>query len=58
MKHSHIMLISLLMFDSEKVDYAIKENPKDVCDENRPYRISQVSGRNDVKIQEMALERT
>ena len=28
--------ISLLMFDSEKVDYAIKENPKDVCDENRP----------------------
>ena len=33
--------ISLLMFDSEKVDYAIKENPKDVCDENRPYRITQ-----------------
>ena len=29
------------MFDSEKVDYAIKENPKDVCDENRPYRITQ-----------------
>ena len=33
--------ISLLMFDSEKVDYAIKENRKDVCDENRPYRITQ-----------------
>ena len=33
--------ISLLMFDSEKVDYAIKENPKDVCDENRPYKITQ-----------------
>ena len=33
--------ISLLMFDSEKVDYAIKENPKDKCDENRPYRITQ-----------------
>ena len=33
--------ISLIMFDSEKVDYAIKENPKDVCDENRPYRITQ-----------------
>ena len=31
--------ISLLLFDSEKVDYAIKEN--DVCDENRPYRITQ-----------------
>ena len=29
------------MFDSEKVDYAIKENPKDVFDENRPYRITQ-----------------
>ena len=24
-----------------KVDYAIKENPKDVCDANRPYRITQ-----------------
>ena len=34
--------ISLLMFDSEKVDYAIKENLKDVCDENGPYRITQV----------------
>ena len=33
--------ISLLMLDSEKVDYAIKENPKDVCDENRPYSITQ-----------------
>ena len=30
------------MFDSEKVDYAIQENPKDVCDESRPYRITQV----------------
>ena len=29
------------MFDSEKVDYAIKENSKDVCDENRPYSITQ-----------------
>ena len=27
--------------NSEKVDYASKENPKDVRDENRPYRIPQ-----------------
>ena len=33
--------ISLLMCEYEKVDNAIEENPKNVCDANRPYRMTQ-----------------